>query len=91
MAATAWLYEFDIIASAPVTGAPVVQCRVHMSDPAVPFSLQPPVVLALTLTLDNSSPNQYTTQVKNAVIAAGAAQVPPFTLNAGAVIIAAFG
>jgi len=91
MAATAWLYQFDIVASAPVTGAPVVQCRVHMSDPAVPPEVQPPTTLALLLTLDNANPNQYTTQVKNAVIAAGAAQVPPFVLNAAAVIIAAFG
>lgn len=91
MAATAWLYQFDIVSSAPGTGAPVVQCRVHMSDPAVPFSAQPPIVLALLLTLDNASPNQYTSQVKAAVIAAGAANVPPFALNAGDVIIAAFG
>lgn len=91
MAATAWLYEFDIVSSAPVTGAPVVQCRVHMSDPAVPFESQAPRTLALLITLDNSNPNQYTTQVKNAVIAAGAAQIPPYVLNAAAVIIAAFG
>jgi hypothetical protein len=91
MAATAWLYQFDILQSDPVTGAPVVQCRVHMSDPAVPFSVQQPTILALLITLDNASPNQYTTQVKNAVIAAGAAQIPPFVLNAAAVIIAAFG
>jgi hypothetical protein len=91
MAATAWLYEFDIVGSAPVSGAPIVQCRVHMSDPAVSADLQPARVLALLVTLDNSSPNQYTTQVKNAVIAAGAAQVPPFVLNSAAVIIAAFG
>jgi hypothetical protein len=91
MAATAWLYQFDILQSDPVTGAPVVQCRVHMSDPAVPFSVQQPTILALLITLDNASPNQYTTQVKNSVIAAGAAQVPPFVLNAAAVIIAAFG
>jgi hypothetical protein len=91
MAATAWLYQFDIVSSAPGTGAPVVQCRVHLSDPAVPESLQPPRTLALLVTLDNSNPNQYTTQVKNAVIAAGAAEQPPYTLNAAAVIIAAFG
>lgn len=91
MAATAWLYQFDIVASAPGSGAPVVQCRVHMSDPAVPFSLRQPTVIALVVTLDNTSPNQYTQQVKNAVIAAGAALVPPFALNAADVIIAAFG
>lgn len=91
MAATAWLYQFDIVSSAPGTGAPVVQCRIHMSDPAVPFAVQPPTILALLVTLDNTSPNQYTSQVKTAVIAAGAAQVPPFTLNAADVIIAAFG
>lgn len=91
MAATAWLYEFDVIASAPITGAPVVQCRVHLSDPAVPAEVQPARILALTVTLDNASPNQYTQQVKNAVIAAAAAQVPPFVLNSAGVIIAAFG
>lgn len=88
MAATAWLYQFDIISSDTATGAPVTQCRVHMSDPAV---ARQAVILALLITLDNSSPNQYTTQVKNLVIAAGAAQNPPFTLNSSDVIIAAFG
>lgn len=91
MAATAWLYQFDVIDSAPGTGAPIVQCRVHVSDPAVSNDLQPSKFIALTLTLDNSSPNQYTNQVKNAVIAAAGALNPPFVLNAAAVIIAAFG
>lgn len=91
MAATAWLYEYEIVGSDPVTGAPIVNCRAHISDPAVPISTQRPIVVAVTVAMNNSQPSQYGNQVKDAIIAAGAAQAPPFTMSRGDVLIGAFG
>lgn len=90
MAATAWLYEYQVIRTEP-NGNPVAQCRIHLTDPARAAVDQLPRIIALVITLDSASPNQYTQQVRNAVIAAGAAEVPPFTLNPADVIISAFG
>lgn len=90
MAATAWAFRYEVVAFA-ANGDPITRMDVHLTDPAVPFSTQQPRIINVIVQLDTTSPNQYTQQTRNAIIAAGAALVPPFVLNAADVILSAFG
>jgi hypothetical protein len=89
MAATAWAYRYEFLQTEP-NGNPTLRLDVHLTDPAT-VATQAPRHINILLTLDATSPNQYTQQTRNAIIAAGAAQLPPFVLNAADVIISAFG
>lgn len=89
MAATAWVYRYEVLRIEP-NGNPTMRMDIALSDPAT-VATQAPRHINVTLTLDATAPNQYTQQTRNAVIAAGAAESPPFTLNPADVIISAFG
>ncbi len=90
MAATAWAFRYEVFVTA-ANGDPIMRIDVHLTDRAVPQTTQATRIINVLVQLDASTPNQYAQQTRNAIIAAGAAEQPPFTLNPADVIISAFG
>jgi kynurenine formamidase len=87
MPVSALAYEFTVL-DFSANGSPRVQVRTHVVD--TDRAEQPGTVLAVVVQLDATSPNQYTQQLRNAIIADAAAMARPVTLNPADVIIGAF-
>lgn len=87
MAISAFAYELQVIGQSG-NGSALVQVRFHLSD-----TLRDPVkaeTRSLTVQLDAEAPNQYTQQVRNAIIADAATLNPPIVVNAADITVGFF-